>query len=183
MPFVVVCAKPGEENRAVGNIRSLYVPLFNPQYYDRSRRLRRPLFGRYFFVDLPRHDQDGGKMWGKVSNTRGVQYLLSNNGRPSYVPRKQIYQLRKSENENGIIDLPGRPTYAELKAECEHLGRIATFRPGQEVKIMKGPFAGSIGLYEGMTVQQRECVFLSWLGRALVPLEDLDTVDAELVTA
>jgi transcription antitermination factor NusG len=168
--FVVVAARPGQESRAIVNAkRQAFVP-YQPVFYDYRHKVRRPLFGRYFFVDLG-YDQT---RWGAIRSTRGVHYVVSNNGEFSFVPLREIEKLRAMENENGVIELPHKDEMFGKYGRRPRPIEEKNFAPGQKVRVTSGAFAGEVGLYEGMTIQQCEAVLLGWLGRALVPLSDLE---------
>ena len=67
--------------------------------------------------------------------------------RPARVADQIIDDLRKRER-NGLIELSQR---SELK-------------PGDQVRILQGPFAGHLGLYAGMRPHERVLVLLALLG-------------------
>jgi len=60
---------------------------------------------------------------------------------------RPIDDLRKRER-NGLIKLPKRPA----------------LQPGDQVRILQGPFAGQLGLYAGMRPHERVLVLLQLLG-------------------
>jgi len=68
-------------------------------------------------------------------------------GRPARVADQIIDDLRKRER-NGLIELPKRPGP----------------KPGDQVRILQGPFAGQLGLYAGMRAHERVLVLLALLG-------------------
>lgn len=173
--WIVAVTKPGEEDRAAVNCRRQGFLPYLPHYYDRLAKRRRILFPRYLFVDLA-----GGYVpWSAIHNTRGIRQVMSNNGQLSFMRDYEIDHLRSMENENGVIELPDRPTFGELKKGKAPPTRIA---PGEPVRIRgSGPFAGNIGVFQGQTVQQREKVLLAWLGAVLVPMGDLERVDPKEV--
>lgn len=168
--WVVAASRPGQLQRAVDNVRRQSFTPYPPVFYDYKCKRRRPLFGRYFFVDLG-YDRN---RWSAIHSTRGILYVICNNGELSFIPVEEIAKLRAMENDNGVIELPRNE---EMFGQY---GRRPTpviekkFTPGQKVKITTGTFAGEIGLYEGMTIKQCEAVLLGWIGRALVPLSALE---------
>lgn len=171
--WIVAAARPGQEQRAIINARRQAFQPYQPVFYDYKRKLRRPLFGRYFFVDLGRDRSH----WGAIKSTRGILYVITNNGDYSFMPPTEIAGLRSMENSNGVIDLRCLTNNKELFAKYGRRPQPVAekqFAPGQEVRIVDGPFAGEKGLYEGMTIQQCEAVLLGWIGRVLVPLSQLE---------
>lgn len=167
--WVVVAARPGQEQRAVRNCRQQSFRPYLPVFFDYRSKVRRPLFGRYFFVDLgPDRER-----WGAIRSTYGILYVISNENEFSLVPTTEIAKLKAMENENGVIELPRSPLFDQFGRKPEPV-QDKHFEPGQRVKIMGGTFAGEIGLFEGMTIKQCESVLLAWMGRALVPLSQLE---------
>jgi transcription antitermination factor NusG len=71
----------------------------------------------------------------------------SDGDRPAKVPDKVIDDL-KSRERNGLIVLPPPP----------HLQR------GDQVRILRGPFAGHLAIYDGMRPRERVVVLLTLLG-------------------
>jgi transcription antitermination factor NusG len=67
--------------------------------------------------------------------------------RPARIADQIIDDLRKRER-NGWIELSQR---SEVK-------------PGDQVRILQGPFAGHLGLYAGMRAHERVLVLLALLG-------------------
>lgn len=183
MASVVVAARPGQEQRAATHSKRQYGrdSVYQPVFYDYKRKVRRPLFGRYFFVDIGR---DRSK-WGAIKSTRGVLYVITNNGEYSFIPDREIARLRSLENDNGVIELPRKNDLSLLDAAeyDDYFGKYGrkpepisekSFEAGQQVRIIGGAYNGEIGIYEGMTIKQCEAVLLGWLGRALVPLSQLE---------
>ena len=167
--WVCVASRPGQLQRAIDNAKRQSFRPYPPVFYDYKCKRRLPLFGRYFFVDLG-HDRS---RWNAIHSTRGVLYVICNNGGLSFVPSSEIAKLKALENDNGVIELPRSEMFAHhghkpLPIEKKH------FTPGQKVRITDGTFAGEIGLYEGMTIKQCEAVLLGWMGRALIPMAALE---------
>lgn len=167
--WVVVASRPGQLQRAVENAKRQSFKPYPPVFYDYRCKRRLPLFGRYFFVDLGRDKS----RWSAIHSTRGVLYVISNNGELSFVPASEIAKLKAMENDNGVIELPRHELFSQHGRKPEPI-KEKHFLPGQQVRITQGTFAGEIGLYEGMTIKQCEAVLLGWMGRALVPLTALE---------
>ena len=74
--------------------------------------------------------------------------LIMDGIKPARVADQIIDDLRKRER-NGLIELPKRPG----------------LKPGDQVRILQGPFAGRLGLYAGMRPHERVLVLLALLGR------------------
>lgn len=167
--WVVVAAKPGQERRAVKNIDRQSFRPYQPLFFDWRRKVRRPLFGRYLFADL---GPDRSR-WSAIHGTYGVLYVITNNGELCFVPSREIARIKAMENENRVIELPRGPLFSQYGHRPSPVEK-KNFRRGQMVRITGGDFAGETGLFEGMTVKQCEAVLLGWLGRALIPLSQLE---------
>jgi transcriptional antiterminator RfaH len=77
----------------------------------------------------------------------GVIGLIMDGIWPARVADQIIDDLRKRER-NGLIELSNRPG----------------LKPGNQVRILQGPFAGHLGLYAGMRSHERVPVLLALLG-------------------
>jgi transcription antitermination factor NusG len=70
-----------------------------------------------------------------------------NCGLPVRVPDGVLDAIRKRER-NGLVQLPRPPR----------------FKPGDTVRIGRGPFQGHLALYDGQTAHERIAVLLRLLG-------------------
>ena len=93
---------------------------------DRKKKLQRPLFPGYLFVNI---DLDP-YIHLEIIKTPGVAYILSNNGKPTPIPENQIVSLQKLLKNDVLI----KP-YPYLKI-------------GQKVRIVDGPLAGCEGILQ-----------------------------------
>ena len=107
----------------------------------RENRRLVPLFPRYLFVLL------GDYGWSVVDNTIGVIGLLRAGDRPSPVPDNEMKRFRRFERD-GVVHLPKRGI--EL---------------GDRMRVLKGTFAGHLGLYDGQMSRDRVFVLLELMGR------------------
>src|SRR5262249_43110669 len=89
-----------------------------------STRLAAPLGYSFITVEA---------QWYAARWSLGVIGLIMDGVRPARVADQIIDDLRKRER-NGLIKLPKRPA----------------LQPGDQVRILQGPFAGQLGLYAGM---------------------------------
>jgi transcription antitermination factor NusG len=93
----------------------------------------------------------------------GVIRLINSGGpEPEHVPERIIDALRKRE-VSGLIELPQAPP----------------LRPGDKVRVTKGPLTNCMGLYVGMEPHERVEVLLTLLGS--VQRVELDRRDIESV--
>jgi transcriptional antiterminator RfaH len=119
-------------------------------YFPRLREWRRshgrkievaaPLFPGYFFLTVE-------AQWHAARWSPGVVGLLMNGLVPARVADQIIDDLRKRER-NGLIELPKR----------------SGLKPGDRVKILRGPFADHFGLFASMRGHERVRILLQLLG-------------------
>jgi len=67
---------------------------------------------------------------------------------PAGARRCQIIDDLRKRERNGLIELPQR----------------SGLKPGAQVRILQGPFAGHLGLYAGQRAHERVLVLLALLG-------------------
>jgi transcriptional antiterminator RfaH len=106
----------------------------------RKAEIEVPLFPGYCFVLIQ-------LQWHGVSMAAGVIRLLMDGQQPACVPDAIIDGIRERE-VGGVVRLPKPPP----------------FRPGDRVRVLRGPFEGHFGLYDGMAPHERIFVLLSMLG-------------------
>jgi transcriptional antiterminator RfaH len=154
--WIVVRSQPARENYTAENCARQGYAVFLPKILEHSGRgtqriaLSKPLFPSYLFVGI-----DG--RWHSLLSTYGVRAVLLRGDSPATVPLAVIDELKRRQNEDGLIVLPRR-------------------RRGDQVRIARGVFAGHEGIYLGMNPQQRVRVLLSLLGgktRVLIAEQDL----------
>ena len=127
-----------------------YLPLINA-----ANKRAVPLFPSYLFVRIINR-------WYSIDNTIGVLQLLLSGDLPAKLRDSVVIELRRKER-NGVVYLP-KPRGLQL---------------GDKVRILRGSFIDHIGLYDGMTSQQRQFVLLDLLGRKVrveLPKADLRPV-------
>jgi transcriptional antiterminator RfaH len=147
MPFwAAVRAQPQREALAAHFLGlrgyTVYLPRLREHRVSRGAQIeaRPPLFPGYLFVEIVAG-------WWEARWCPGTLGLVMNSGLPARVPDRVVDGIRKRER-NGLIELPRPPK----------------FRPGNRVRVLRGPFAGHIGLYAGMKPRERVEVLLSLLG-------------------
>src|SRR5262245_11833358 len=120
-----------------------YAPRLRERRTVQGRKVvvRTPLlFPAYVFVFIQ-------MQWHAARWAPGVIRLVMDGTAPARVPDAVIDDIRKRE-ARGLVELP-KPPLARL---------------GGRVRVMRGPFAGHIGLYAGMKPRARVEVLLSLLG-------------------
>jgi transcriptional antiterminator RfaH len=76
-----------------------------------------------------------------------IRLIMAGDATPARVPDGVIADLKGRETD-GLIDLPPPPR----------------FRTGDRLRVIHGPFAGHVGLYQGMKPRERVEVLLAILG-------------------
>jgi transcriptional antiterminator RfaH len=130
----------------------VYLPLIKTM-----RRIKgEPLFPGYIFVRVV-------DRWYSIMNTIGITHLLRSGEQPACCPDAVIDDIRKRE-VMGYVELPKPPK---------------RFQHGQRVRIVRGPFEGHFGLYDGQAPRERCFVLLSLLGsQTRAELADADVAVA-----
>ena len=117
--------------------------------------IRTPLlFPAYAFVFIR-------LQWHAARWAPGVIRLVMDGAQPARVPDAVIDEIRSRER-GGLIELP-KPQPA---------------RPGDAVRILRGPFEGRLGIYHGMKPRQHIEVLLSLLGSSQRVMLAADAVEA-----
>lgn len=123
-----------------------FVPL--EQKYIRRRgfrvKVQNPLFSRYGFVKFDVEKDD----WGPIKEVDGVEDILRNNQLPVRVPAQEIEKLKLAQTY-GLFDRTKAPL---------------PFKPGTDVEIGEGPYAGFIGKVVKARSADRIKILLSMFG-------------------
>lgn len=151
------------EAKAALNLAQQGYAVFFPRYRKRRSHARKietvpaPLFPRYVFVQI----DTAAPRWRSIGSTVGVAHLVCHGDRPAIVPHRVIAELRSREDADGLLALD-RPAYAT----------------GDKVRVRYGAFCNSLGLFEGMTDQERVTVLLELLGRRVRVAIDAEAIEA-----
>jgi transcriptional antiterminator RfaH len=117
------------------------------------------LFPSYIFVRVVEH-------WYPVLWTPGVTRLLMSGEVPAQLDGVIVDAIRKREDRHGYVRLP----------------KPQTFSAGDATKILNGPFAGKLAVFQGMTGAERSRVLIALLGgQVSVELPTKDIAAHELV--
>lgn len=161
--WYVAQTHPRAEVKAAENLNRQGFHVYLPNFRKRRRHARRvetvtaPLFPRYLFVSVDMATQ----RWLSIQSTIGVTRLICNGTVPAVVQNGIVDALKQREDESGFIKLTPRP-----------------FRLGEELRVLDGAFTGTLGMFEGMTDNERVTVLLDLLGRKVRV-----SIDAESVAA
>jgi transcription antitermination factor NusG len=99
------------------------------------------LFPKYIFVKIK-------QQWASLTGTYGVSGLVMEGKSPKKVPQLVIDKVKEREDNMGFVVL-------ESKDEVKE---------GSSVKIKDGPLKDYIGIYQGMSPDERAVVLFKLLG-------------------
>lgn len=162
--WFVAKTKPGAEIRALQHLERQKFAVYLPRYLRRVSHARRvswqprPLFPSYLFVATSAEQL----RWRAINSTIGVSHLISDERGPLPVPSGVVDDIRRSEDEKGLV----------------LAGRRLPFERGEEVQIMSGPFADHVGWFECATDDERVVILLDLLGRQIKARVNLDAITA-----
>ena len=115
-----------------------------------ARRIRdvcRPLFPRYLFVHL----DVSRDLWLQINRTFGVVGLVMSGDRPIPVPAGVVECLLEVSDRKEIVSREA----------------LESFRPGDRVLVLSGPFAGQVSQVYRLDDRGRVCFLLSIMGGAV----------------
>lgn len=149
--WFVVHTQPLKENIAKQHLLEQGFEVYFPRFKKIRRHARKvdevlaPLFPRYLFIGM---DLEVSR-WRSVNGTRGVSYLLTNNNQPAMVANEIINDLKKQENEYGLVPATS----------------LILFAKGDKVRILEGAFKNQIAVFENLDAKERIQLLLNFLGR------------------
>ena len=122
-----------------------FLPLNNTTSRNTSQFINanRPLFPGYMFIRFDKAECE----WHKINNTYGVSRLITFNSTLKSIPDIFVNELMKR------YDLSG------------NLIPIKTLKKGDQVKLLKGPFANFAATVEKYEDNQRVWVLMDLMGR------------------
>jgi transcriptional antiterminator RfaH len=150
MRWFVVYTQPLKETVAKQHLEEQGYDVYLPMFKKTRRHARRmdevlqPLFPRYLFVGLDLKLD----AWRAVNGTRGVAYLLLNDGHPLGISTSIIEELKILEN-NGVVPI-----------EC-----VSAFTKGESLRVVDGAFKDQVAVFQRMGDKQRVQLLLNFLGR------------------
>jgi transcriptional antiterminator RfaH len=147
--WYVAMTLPRKERLAAANLANQNYRSFLPIQLETRRHARKfrtvltPVFPRYIFVIL----DVGEQRWRSVNGTLGVQRLITDGERPSPVPPGIVETLIQWSDQRGAL-----------------IYKIDDLAFGARVKLVAGPFAGSLGILQRLDDVGRVQVLLELLG-------------------
>ena len=141
--------KPNSHHQARKNLKQQGFEIFLPlddvssQKLSRFRNNSKPLFPGYMFIRFDKAEFE----WHKINNTYGVSRLVTFNSTLKSIPTKFVDNLMKR------YDLSGK------------LIPLQKLKKGDQVTVLKGPFAKFIATIEEYETDQRIWVLMDLMGR------------------
>jgi transcriptional antiterminator RfaH len=157
--WTVARTVPNRQNFASSELGRRGYEVYSPRIVEhivrRGRKVavERSLFVNYIFVVIEARWYDAHWCPGVIS------LLLGADGTPAKVPPKVIADL-KSQEHGGLIVLP----------------RLPPFRPGDPVRVTRGPLRGLRGLCQGMRPRERVMILMAVLGKVELAAGDVEAV-------
>ncbi|MDB4046183.1 transcriptional activator RfaH [Amylibacter sp.] len=152
--------KSNSHHQAAKNLNRQGFETFLPLHDATSRKLSRfintskPLFPGYMFIRFDRAESK----WHKINNTYGVSRLITFNSILKSIPNSFVDSLMKRYDSSGKL-LP-----------------IQKLKKGDQVKVLKGPFASFIATVEKYEADQRICMLMDLMGRKTKIVTPTDTL-------
>ena len=153
--------KSNSHHLAAKNLNRQGFETFLPLHETTSRRLSRfintskPLFPGYMFIRFDKAESE----WHKINSTYGVSRLITFNSHLKSIPTKFVDSLMKRYDLSGKL-LP-----------------IKKLKEGDQVAILKGPFANFIATVEKYEAEQRIWVLMDLMGRKTKIQATTDTLE------
>ena len=150
--WYVATTLPRKESVAEANLANQSYRSFVPIHLETRRHARKfttvlaPVFPRYIFVVL----DVGRQRWRSVNGTLGVQRLITDGERPLAVAPGVVETLIQSSDQRGAL-----------------IYRADNLAIGDRVRLVAGPFAGSLGVLQRLDGAGRVQVLLEFLGGAV----------------
>ena len=152
--------KSNSHHIAAKNLNRQGFETFLPLHETTSRRLSRfintskPLFPGYMFIKFDKAESK----WHKINSTYGVSRLITFNSHLKSIPTKFVDSLMERYDLSGKL-LP-----------------IKKLKEGDQVAILKGPFANFIATVEKYEADQRIWILMDLMGsktKIQTPLDSL----------
>jgi transcriptional antiterminator RfaH len=149
--WYVAYTHPRKEDLATENLLRQGFDVFFPRYLKRRSHARKveavaaPLFPRYLFVAFDILEST----WQTIRSTRGVIDLVRNGSDPIPVPETIIAEIRRRQDDNGLV----------------LLGQSLRLADGDSFRIESGPLASHLAIFKAKRDDTRVIALLRILGR------------------
>jgi len=140
-----IYTRPRQERRALVNLERQGFQCFLPEVRrPRSERVE-PLFPRYLFLEA----QPAEQSLAPIRSTRGVTGLVRFGERIATLPTRVMQAIRsRIDPETGLVR-----------------GESLDLRPGERVRVLSGPLAGTEAIFRAGSGPERVRVLMDLLGR------------------
>ena len=126
----------------------VYLPQVRNKVQRGDRRSRRPFFPHYLFLQYP-----GEEKLAEVRRTPGLRQIVAFGSRPALIPDQMIQSIK-------------------TRLKTFELGDEDPFKPGQSVRIIRGPFEGMEAIFDQrLSGRDRVRVFFELVNRLQVSVE------------
>jgi transcriptional antiterminator RfaH len=162
--YGVVYTNVNCEYRALGGLKEKGFKPYLPQakvwhsHARRRRKVQRPLFSRYILLGYDPAVQG----LEPVETTDGVEAMLRMDDRPIMVPPRVV------------DDLMARERFGEF----DFTNPMLNLKPGDELKVIDGPFAGETVVYDRCSTKHKLEAFLHMLGGLVRAEFEIESVRA-----
>ena len=153
-----------KEDKAALHLQQQGFEIYLPRYLKvvnharTARKVVRPLFQRYLFVELNAKIE----RWRSINGTFGVSYVITSGEYPLPTPKGVVETIRQRENEQGLVHMIP-PVY----------------EAGQRLKVVEGPLAMADVFFQKFTDNnKRVLVLLEMLGRRVQTSMPSSTIEA-----
>lgn len=124
----------------------------------RIRDVERPFLPRMIFV------RDDGSQIRAICSAPGVSSVMKFGQEPAVLKCWVIDEIRKRETKSPRPDKPNETgSYVDLETRYQP-GLARRFEPGEEVRVVSGPFASFTAIFEKQSDQQRAKVAILIFG-------------------
>lgn len=138
----------------------VYLPRFKKttRHARKVKEVLAPLFPRYIFVRM----DVGAATWRSINGTRGVDYLLTNDTRPSVIEDNIIIALKSQEDAEGLVSTDS----------------LDLFVKGDKVRVLEGAFKDHTAVIDYLDDKQRVQLLLGFLGREIKVIMPVYAIEA-----
>ncbi len=163
--WYVVHTHARAEEKAHFNLVKQGYTAYLPRYRKVRRHARRfervlaPLFPRYLFVQVDM----GRQRWRPIQSTFGVHHLVGHGNQPTPMPTPMIEEIKEREDDSGVVAMM----------------RQSVFKKGAPMRVLGGPMANFLGIFDGASDEERVFILLELLGRQVRVRLPVEMVAAE----
>jgi transcriptional antiterminator RfaH len=144
----VIRSEPQREHIAERFLQLAKFEVYYPRMAVAGRKRPAPLFPSYLFARF-------NGAWHEARRTPGVLTLVMSDGQPARIDDTIIESIKMRQDIDGLIRLAQLPP------------QKPSFKRGDRVRVIAGPFEHHLGIFEHMTGAERVAVLLSLLGRTV----------------